>query len=237
MNFTRTVDTDLSYDDAVAAVKTALAEQGFGTLTEIDVRQTIKDKLDIDTDPQLIIGACNPHLAHQALRVDPASRPCCPATSSSDEPQTAPSSKRSTRRSWPRCRTAPNSCRSPKTLPAVSRPPSMRSPPTDEFHRHPPACVEEPPVRRRTGRAADLHKLRTRRLSRTARPQRGPIDSTSDTTSQSNTALTAVSELAYRTPWTKRANPNPRNERLPRRADSFQATRHILWELDQQGPS
>jgi uncharacterized protein (DUF302 family) len=71
MNFTRTVETDLSYDDAVAAVKTALAEQGFGTLTEIDVRQTIKDKLDIDTDPQLIIGACNPQLAHQALRVDP----------------------------------------------------------------------------------------------------------------------------------------------------------------------
>jgi uncharacterized protein (DUF302 family) len=71
VNFTRTVETDLSYDDAVAAVKAALAEQGFGTLTEIDVRQTIKDKLDIDTDPQLIIGACNPHLAHQALHVDP----------------------------------------------------------------------------------------------------------------------------------------------------------------------
>ena len=45
MNFTRSVENELTYDDAVTAVKTALAEQGFGVLTEIDVRQTIKDKL------------------------------------------------------------------------------------------------------------------------------------------------------------------------------------------------
>lgn len=48
-----------------------MQEQGFGTLTEIDVRQTLKDKLDVDVDPQLIIGACNPQLAHRALELDP----------------------------------------------------------------------------------------------------------------------------------------------------------------------
>lgn len=71
MAFTRSIETDLSYDDAVAATKDALQEEGFGVLTEIDVRQTLKDKLDIDTDPQVIIGACNPQLAHHALGLDP----------------------------------------------------------------------------------------------------------------------------------------------------------------------
>ena len=71
MEFTRRVESDLPYDDAVAATKAALQDQGFGTLTEIDVRQTLKDKLDVDTPPQLIIGACNPPLAHRALEADP----------------------------------------------------------------------------------------------------------------------------------------------------------------------
>ena len=71
MSFTRRIDTDLPYDQAVAATKAALQEQGFGTLTEIDIRQTLKDKLGVDTDPQVIIGACNPQLAHRALGVDP----------------------------------------------------------------------------------------------------------------------------------------------------------------------
>lgn len=69
--FTRRVDTTLGYDDAITAIKTALREQGFGTLTEIDVRATLKSKLDVDTASQLIIGACNPQLAHRALGVDP----------------------------------------------------------------------------------------------------------------------------------------------------------------------
>lgn len=71
MGFTRRIETALPYDEAVAATKAALQDQGFGALTEIDVRQTLKDKLDVDTEPQLIIGACNPHLAHQALQIDP----------------------------------------------------------------------------------------------------------------------------------------------------------------------
>ena len=72
MGFTRRIDTDLPYEQAVVATKAALQDQGFGTLTEIDVRQTLKDKLDVDTHPQLIIGACNPQLAHRALGIDPS---------------------------------------------------------------------------------------------------------------------------------------------------------------------
>jgi uncharacterized protein (DUF302 family) len=71
MEFTRRIDLDLPYEEAIAATKAALQAQGFGALTEIDVRQTLKDKLNIDTPPQVIIGACNPHLAHRALQVDP----------------------------------------------------------------------------------------------------------------------------------------------------------------------
>lgn len=71
MDFTLRIDIDLPYDQAVVATKEALADQGFGTLTEIDLRQTLKDKLDVDTDPQVIIGACNPQIAHQAMAIDP----------------------------------------------------------------------------------------------------------------------------------------------------------------------
>jgi uncharacterized protein (DUF302 family) len=71
MGFTRRIDIDLPYDQAVTATKAALQEQGFGTLTEVDLRQTLRDKLDVDTDPQVILGACNPQLAHRALSVDP----------------------------------------------------------------------------------------------------------------------------------------------------------------------
>lgn len=71
MDFTRRIDIDLPYDEAVTATKAALADQGFGTLTEIDLRQTLKDKLDVDIEPQVIIGACNPQIAHRAMDIDP----------------------------------------------------------------------------------------------------------------------------------------------------------------------
>ena len=71
MDFTRRVELDTSYDDAIGRVKDALKDQGFGILTEIDVRQTLKDKLGIDVEPQIILGACNPQLAHRALEIDP----------------------------------------------------------------------------------------------------------------------------------------------------------------------
>lgn len=71
MDFTRRIELDTTYDDAITYVKDALTEQGFGVLTEIDVRQTLKDKLGIDVDAQIILGACNPQLADRALEIDP----------------------------------------------------------------------------------------------------------------------------------------------------------------------
>ena len=70
MEYGTTVTTDLSFDDAVARNREALQEQGFGVLTEIDVQATLKSKLDQDMEPYLILGACNPQLAHQALEVE-----------------------------------------------------------------------------------------------------------------------------------------------------------------------
>ena len=62
----------LDYDQAVEQAKAALKEQGFGVLTEIDVKATMKVKLDVDFQRYVILGACNPPLAHQALSTDPS---------------------------------------------------------------------------------------------------------------------------------------------------------------------
>ena len=69
MEIALSISTALSFVDAIAATRAALAEQGFGVLTEIDVRATMKAKLDQDMEPYLILGACNPQLAHSALEV------------------------------------------------------------------------------------------------------------------------------------------------------------------------
>ena len=70
MNYERRITIDLPYAEAVARTRQALAEQGFGVLTEIDVQATLRDKRGLEMEPYVILGACNPDLAHQALEVD-----------------------------------------------------------------------------------------------------------------------------------------------------------------------
>lgn len=72
MTYTITTTLDRPYDETVEAVRAALADQGFGVLTEIDLRATLKQKLDVDIAPQVILGACRPPLAYEALQVDPS---------------------------------------------------------------------------------------------------------------------------------------------------------------------
>ena len=70
MSYRSTITTALPFDEAVERTRSVLAEQGFGILTEIDDTKTLKNKLDVDMEPYLILGACNPQLAHQALDVE-----------------------------------------------------------------------------------------------------------------------------------------------------------------------
>jgi uncharacterized protein (DUF302 family) len=72
MSFTLTTTVGSPYADTVDLVRAALAEQGFGVLTEIDLARTLADKLGVEVPPQVILGACRPQLAHAALQADPA---------------------------------------------------------------------------------------------------------------------------------------------------------------------
>jgi uncharacterized protein (DUF302 family) len=69
--YTLTTSTGLGFADAVGRVREELAAEGFGVLCEIDVQATLQAKLGIQREPYLILGACNPPLAHAALEAEP----------------------------------------------------------------------------------------------------------------------------------------------------------------------
>lgn len=72
MSYTLTRTVDGPFAETLQAVRSALQEQGFGILTEIDLQATLKAKIDADIEPQVILGACRPPLAHAAVQAEPS---------------------------------------------------------------------------------------------------------------------------------------------------------------------
>ncbi len=70
-SYTLSATTELGFSETAARVRDELKAEGFGILCEIDVQATLKEKLGVDGEPYLILGACNPPLAHQALEAEP----------------------------------------------------------------------------------------------------------------------------------------------------------------------
>lgn len=72
MGYALTTIVDRGFDDTLEAVRVALSGQGFGVLTEIDMKATLKAKIDADIAPQVILGACRPPLAYAAVQAEPS---------------------------------------------------------------------------------------------------------------------------------------------------------------------
>ena len=72
MNYALRIDLERPFDEALAMIKESLAESGFGILTEINLKATLKNKIDVDIDDQIILGACNPRFAYRGLQVEPS---------------------------------------------------------------------------------------------------------------------------------------------------------------------
>ena len=72
MGYALTTTVDGTFEQTLEATRDALVRQGFGVLTEIDLRATLKSKLDVDVAPQVILGACRPPLAYAALQAEPS---------------------------------------------------------------------------------------------------------------------------------------------------------------------
>jgi uncharacterized protein (DUF302 family) len=71
-DYTLTREIQMAQEQAIEKVKAELAKEGFGVLTTIDVAATLKAKLGVEREPYVILGACNPTLAHRALEAEPA---------------------------------------------------------------------------------------------------------------------------------------------------------------------
>jgi uncharacterized protein (DUF302 family) len=100
MSYALSIDLVRPFDEVVAQVRDALAANGFGIVAEIDMQKTLALKIGVEIEPHLILGACNPRFAHQALQVEPSIACCCRATSSSGGPARSPSSRPSTPSRW-----------------------------------------------------------------------------------------------------------------------------------------
>jgi uncharacterized protein (DUF302 family) len=72
MSYALSATVERPFAETLTATREALAAQGFGVLTEIDLAATLKAKLDVDVPPQVILGACRPPLAHAALQAEPS---------------------------------------------------------------------------------------------------------------------------------------------------------------------
>ena len=70
MDYYLSKQTSLGFEEAIEKVTLELQKEGFGVITSIDVKQTLKNKLDLDFRPYTILGACNPQFAHAAIEID-----------------------------------------------------------------------------------------------------------------------------------------------------------------------